>query len=613
MVLPDAHAIFLLLLTPVAFFLFTRDRIPITTTAFGLLVALVLTFSVFPYDGDKGAFGPREIFASFGNEALVAICSLMILGHGLTLTGALEPVARLISALWRLSPHVAMLAVLILCMGVSGLLNDTPIVVLMIPILLGVAARANAPPARMLLPMNYAVLIGGMGTTIGTSTNIMVVSIAAGLGMAPMGIFDFVHITAIVAVPALFYLWLVAPFLLKSVPIEQPTEALRLFDAWLHVPEDSAFIGKSLLDLFDKGIVRRSLLEVQRGANTVLVRLPTLELRAGDRLLVRETRENLTRLSTELKLPLHDLEKEDILDHDQLGPAAADLQMAELVVSQDSPMVGSTIRTARLAEETGLIVLGLRQFNTSFATRREGIGDVTIHGGDVLLVQGTSEALRAVRSAGGFLVLDGALTLPRTNKASLALLIMFSVVALAATKMLPISTSAFVGALAMLATSCIKWNDLGESLSANVILIVAASLSLGEALTATGGTDFLASAYVGVVRDVSPEIALSSLMLLIALLTNFISNNAAAAIGTPVAFAIATQLGVAPEPFVLAVLFGANFSYITPMAYQTNLLVMGAAGYRFRDFLIVGTPLFIIVWGMYSWLLPHYFPLSAAN
>ncbi|MBL8631269.1 MAG: SLC13 family permease [Rhodospirillaceae bacterium] len=611
MMLPDPHALFLLALTPVAFILFTIDRIPLAQTAMTLLVVLVLAFSLFPYAGPNGAFGPKDVFVSFGNEALVAICSLMILGQGLTLTGALEPVARFVSSLWNLSSHVAMLFVLVMCMAVSGLLNDTPIVVLMIPILLGVAVRTGAAPARLLLPMNYAVLVGGMGTTIGTSTNILVISIATGLGLGPFGIFDFVHVTAIAAIPAIIYLWLVAPLLLRGVPSEATVENLRLFDAWLHVPEDSPWIGRSLMELFEKGLSRQSLLEIKRAHTIFLMRSPTLLLQAGDSLLVRDSRDNLTRLSAEFKLPLHDLDKDDLAEIEQIGPAAADLQVAELVVSQDSPLVGSTLRAERLAERIGLIVLGVRPFQAARKTKTSQLSDLVIHGGDVLLVQASPDVLKAVRSDSGFLVLDGALTLPRTRKAPIAILIMAVVVAAAAAKVLPISTAALVGALLMFATSCLTWSDVGESLSINVILMVAASLALGSALTVTGGTEFLATAYLSAVRGLPPELILGSMLLLIALLTNFVSNNAAAAIGTPVAVSIATQLGVSPMPFVLAVLFGANFSYITPMAYQTNLMVMGAAGYRFKDFVIVGTPLLLIMLAMYAWLLPKFFPLAS--
>ncbi len=611
MMLPDPHALFLLGITPLAFVFFSIDRIPLAQTALSLIVLLVLAFSLFPYTGEGGTFGPKDVLTSFGNEALVAICSLMILGQGLSLTGALEPVARFVSKLWGYSSHVAMLFVVVLCMALSTLLNDTPIVVLMIPILLGVATRTGAPTARLLLPMNYAVLVGGMGTTIGTSTNVLVISIATSLGVGPFGVFDFVHVTAIAAIPAILYLWLAAPVLLRHVPIEAPTETLRLFDAWLHVPEDSPWIGRSLKELFEKGLSRQSLLEIKRARTVFLMRSPTLLLDAGDSLLVRETRDNLTRLSTEFKLPLHDLDKSEIAENEYIGPAAADLQVAELVVAQESQLVGSTLKAARLAERTGLIVLGVRPFQKSGTTKVTGLADLVIHGGDVLLVQGPPDAFKMVRADGGFLVLDGAMTLPRTRKASLAIFIMLSVVTVAATKTLPISTAALVGALLMLVTSCLKWSDIGESLSINVILIVAASLALGSALTVTGGTDYLATLYLSAVRGMSPEAVLSTLLLLIALLTNFVSNNAAAAIGTPVAVSIATQLGVSPLPFVFAVLFGANFSFITPMAYQTNLMVMAAAGYRFKDFVIVGTPLLLIMLGMYSWLLPKFFPLAA--
>jgi di/tricarboxylate transporter len=607
MILPNAHAIFLLLLTPVTFYLFTRDRIPISTTALGLLATLVVAFSIFPYTGEKGTVRPAEIFANFGNEALVAICALMVLGRGLTLTGALEPVARFVIALWVRSRHVAMLFVLMLCMGVSGLLNDTPIVVLMIPILRAVADRTKTPASKLLLPMNNAVLIGGMATTIGTSTNILVVSIAVQLGLKQFGIFEFTQITALAALPALAYLWLVAPRLLPDLGTDSSLQELRLYDAWLHVSDDSGAIGKTLRDIHEKGAAPVRVLEIKRG-DTFLMRLPTLSLETGDALLVRDSRANLKRLSNELKMPLHSVDENEVKEHRSMGGEAADLQLAELVVAEHSALVGSTIRAARLAEEVGLIVLGLRAGPAAMATKPEMIGSKIIHAGDVLLVQGTEQSLEKVKHTGEFLVLDGAMTLPRSGKAPLAIATMLGVVLAASTGLMHISIAALLGVLVMLVTKCIKWEDIGESVSGRVILIVAASLALGSTMTVTGATDFLASAYLAVVRDLSPQVVLSSLMLLMAVLTNFVSNNAAAAIGTPVAFSIATQLGVSPEPFVLAVLFGANLCYLTPMGYQTNMLVMGAAGYRFKDFMITGFPLLIIMWAMYSWIVPKFYP-----
>lgn len=605
---PGPHAIFLLLLTPAAFYLFTRDRIPIASTAFGLLVVLVLTFEVFPFKQPGHSFAAREVFAGFGNEALVTICALMLLGRGLMLTGALEPVARFVAYLWRFSARGAMLFVLALTMVASGVLNDTPIVVLMIPILKGVAERTHARVSKMLLPMNYSVLIGGMATTIGTSTNILVVSIATGLGLRQFEIFEFAGITALAAIPALIYLWLIVPFLLPDLETES-LQRLRLYDAWLHVPDDHDIEGISLADLRGKKAPGIRILEIKRG-KIFLARLPTMTIQPGDHLLVRDTRENLKRFSDELKMPLHSLDEEALEDTEVGGEAAADLQLAELVVSENATLVGSTIRAERLAERSGLIVLGLRAAHQQLTTKPEIIGDTVIHPGDVLLVQGSIAVLEAVKHSGEFLVLDGATTLPRSKKAPTALAIMAMVVVSASTGLVHISIASVVGAFLMLVTSCINWDDVGQGLSSRIVLIVVASLALGEAMTATGATNFLASAYLNVSGTLPPQVVLSSLMLLMALLTNFVSNNAAAAIGTPVAFGIATQLGVSPEPFVLAVLFGANLCYLTPMGYQTNMLVMGAAGYRFRDFVVCGFPLLVIMWAMYSWILPKVYPLA---
>ena len=604
---PNAHALFLLVLTPIVFFLFPHDRSPLSTTALGLLATLVVAFSIFPYSGDKGVVRPTEIFANFGNEALVAICGLMVLGRGLTLTGALEPVARLVVILWLKSRHLAMLFVLALCMVVSGVLNDTPIVVLMIPILRAVAERTKTPVSKLLLPMNDAVLVGGMATTIGTSTNILVVSIAVELGLKRFGIFEFTHITALAALPALAYLWLVAPWLLPDLGVDSSIQELRLYDAWLHVPEGSTMIGRTLSEVNGKGPVPMRVAEVKRG-DTFLMRFPTLVLQAGDALLVRDSRTNLKRLSEELKMPLHSISDLEVKEHAGIGGEAADLQLAELVVAEHAPLIGSTIRLARLAEQTGLIVLGIRAGRAGIATKPDAIGDKIIHAGDVLLVQGTEQALEKVKHTGEFLVLDGAMTLPRSSRAPFALAIMLGVVIAASTGLLHIGIAALLGVLLMLITKCISWEDIGVGVSGRVVLIVAASLALGSTMTTTGATDFLATAYLAVVRDLPPQVILSTLMLLMAIITNFVSNNAAAAIGTPVAFSVATQLGISPEPFVLAVLFGANLCYLTPMGYQTNMLVMGAAGYRFRDFTITGFPLFLIMWAMYSWVVPKFYP-----
>jgi di/tricarboxylate transporter len=220
-----------------------------------------------------------------------------------------------------------------------------------------------------------------------------------------------------------------------------------------------------------------------------------------------------------------------------------------------------------------------------------------------MLVQGKAGDIARLKTGGELLVLDSTTDLPHTSKAPLALLIMVSVVTLAASGILPIESSALLGVMVLIGTGCLKWRDATNALNVQVILIIVASLALGSALMKTGGADWLARIFLAMTLGAPGWLLLSGLMLLMAILTNIVSNNAAAVIGTPIAISIAMELGLPLEPFVLAVLFGANLSFVTPMAYKTNLLVMNAGGYKFNDFVKVGLPLTILMWSSLSIIL----------
>jgi di/tricarboxylate transporter len=229
--------------------------------------------------------------------------------------------------------------------------------------------------------------------------------------------------------------------------------------------------------------------------------------------------------------------------------------------------------------------------------------------GDVILVQGSSDSIAELRSSGIMLVLDGTTDLPHTDRANSALAIMLCVVGLAAFGILPISISALLGVVAMLLTGALRWRDVGSSLNIPVIMIIVASLSLGSAMEKTGGAEYIAQVFVALSQDLPIPVVLSGMMLLVTVLTNVVSNNAAALIGTPIGISVAYQLGVPPEPFVLAVIFGANMSFATPIGYQTNLLIMSAGGYKFSDFMRVGVPLTFIMWLSFSLVLPWLYDL----
>jgi di/tricarboxylate transporter len=598
--LPGHHAVAVLTLTVIALFLFTRERIPLETSSLLVLVLLTLGFSLFPYQDATGTLHAVDLFSGFGHEALVAVCGLMIVGHGLVRTGALEPVGRLLSRTWSHSPRLSLLLMLVLAGLLSAFVNNTPIVVLLLPILISVSIRTGHSASGILMPMGLATLVGGMSTTIGTSTNLLVVSVAAEMGLRRFGMFDFFMPAMIAGCFGTLYLWLVAPRLLPERETELIDTSPRIFSAQLKVMADSPAIGKSLSQAIELTAGEMSVHRLQRG-DSILLPLPDLVLQVDDLLMVKDTPAQLKEYEQVLGAVL--FSGDAVVDEDH-PLEANDQQLAEIVVIQGSPLDNRTLNASRFSDRYQLATLALHQAGSRLHILRKNIGDQRLRVGDILLVQGAREQIAELKRSGELLVLDATADLPTTARAPMALLIVALVIGTAASGLLPIAISAMAGALLMLLFGGLAWRDVGHALSSSVILIVVVSLALGMALTRTGATSWLAELYLGLTGGLPPWMILSGLMLMMALLTNIVSNNAAAVIGTPVAISIAQGLDLPPEAFVLAVLFGANMSYATPMAYKTNLLVMNAGGYRFSDFVRIGLPLTLIMWLSLSWLLP---------
>jgi di/tricarboxylate transporter len=604
---PNAHAVAVLAFTVLAFFLFTRERIPIPVTSLVVIAGLALGFHLFPYQDASVELGPRQIFSGFGHEALVAICSLMILGRALMVTGALEPVARLLARLWAFNRHVALLALLACAMLLSAFINDTPVVVVLMPVVIGLAMRAGRSASGMLMPMNFAVIVGGMATTIGTSTNLLIVSLATDRGVRPIDMFEFTPLVVGPALLALLYLWLVAPRLLPERAHPLAGIEPRRFEAILYVGARSRARGKTLARVRRWTGNAMEIQRVQRGTGW-LAPDDALMLLEGDRLLVSDTSSSLKDYEHVLGTTLYDAGAVDSLPPHRHPLRAADQQLVEVVVSEESPLHQRTLRDTRFAERFGVVILAMYRPADEASLAGE-IPERELRSGDVLLLQGPPERMAVLKGEAGLLVLDGTLDLPRTRKAPLAVLIMAVVVALAALRILPIAMSSLLGVLALIVTGCLRLEALGRGLSAEVVLVVVASLALGRALTATGGADLLAGGFMAVAGGLSPQAVLAAVMIFLGILTNFVSNNAAAAVGTPVALAIAQQIGAPPEPFVLAAIVGCNLSFATPMGYQTNVLIMQPGGYVFRDFVRVGGPLVILMIVAFSIELTRAYPI----
>ncbi|MFQ5982552.1 MAG: SLC13 family permease, partial [Woeseiaceae bacterium] len=544
------------------------------------------------------------------HEALITICSLIMVGKALETTGALQPLATVVSYIWSSRPLLALLLMLVAVAVLSAFINDTPIVVLMIPILVGISLRAKTPVSRVLLPMGLATIIGGMSTTIGTSTNLLVVGIAQDLGLAKIGMFDFVVPVLLVGGVGVTFVWLIAPRLLPDHELPMADTTPRVFNAQLFIKQDSFAAGKTLSEVLAKTTGQLRVDTIQRSESLFLAKLPSVKLQPGDRLFVRDSPENLKRFESLLGATLYNI-SDSAHPIDEHTPLKAEgQQLAELVVTRGSPLHLRSLAAARFSVTSGLLPLAIHRARAPRSQVAGDLNSIRLRAGDVLLVQGSRDAIDAVKSSGNMLVLDGTTDLPRAHHAKRALAVLAFVVLAAALGFMPISISALIGVGLMLALGCLSWRDAVGALPTPVIMIIVTSLALGKALVGTGMAEYLAAGFVGIASNLPPPAILSAFILIMTVLTNIVSNNAAAVIGTPIAIATAQQLGVDPMPFVLAVLFGANMSFATPFGYQTNLLILSAGGYEFSDFLRVGIPLAVIMWLGFSIVLPLIYDLG---
>jgi len=603
--LPEWHALVVILLTGFALFLFTKDRIPLETTGLGVVLFLILLFYFFPH----GNIQPSDFFFNFGHEALVTICALLIVGRGLETTGALQPLASIMARYWTERPQLALFLTLAIGAVCSAFLNNTPIVVMLLPVIVACTLRARRPPSQVLMPMGLATLVGGMATTIGTSTNLLVVGIAADLGQRRFEMFDFTLPVLIAGSAGLLFLWLVAPRLLPDRQPPMSDTSPRLFNAALYVGEDSFAKGKTLSEVRARTDNRIRIDRIQRSDSLFVAKLPSVTLQAGDRLYLKDTSERLKEFEQALGTTLYNASDVEHPVSEDVPLVTEGQQLAEVVVTRGSPLHHRTLNAAQFSGRYRLFPLAIHRARSATDVAGD-LGTIRLRAGDVLLVQGARDAVKELRESGSMLVLDATTDLPHTNRAPLALAIMIAVVALAASGILPISVSALCGVAAMLATKCLQWRDAGDSLNIPVVMIIVASLSLGFAMMETGGAAFIAELFVFATQALPTPMVLSGLILLMTVLTNVVSNTAAAVIGTPVAISIAQQLQAPIEPFILAVIFGANMSFATPIGYQTNLLIMSAGGYRFSDFLRVGVPLTLVMWVAFSLILPALYKLT---
>lgn len=581
---PSYHAIAAMAVTVTMFVAFARGRMAVEIVSLLTIAVIAVGLYFFPLPGARPSDGLSLAFSGFGHYALITICALMIMGRGLVVTGALDPAARFLERVFKINGQLGLLLSLVVAFLLSMAVNDTPVMVLLLPIFVQLAARGGMPTSKTLIPINSAVLIGGMATTIGTSTNILVVSIATDLGMRQMGVFEFTPIVFVAGLVALPFLWLVVPRLLGDNRVEN-THASRRFETRLRITENSILNGRELSE-----VMSRLPAEIEFGD------VPLGLLRPDHRLVMRGSHDAIEEASRILRgdtAPSWVIDRIKRQSHEQ----RVDIAVVEMTVTADSRLIGRTLPSSGIADLYGVAVIGVHRPRKLLGetTPTVGDGERGFAEGDVLLVMGLPEGLQSFARADSLLILEGMRELPRRSKAVLAGAIMLGSVGSASFGLLPIAISALAGAILMFVTGCVKFDRVGRALSAKVIVLVAASIAIGRIIGDSGAADWLGSVLAAGLQHLAPAAVLAAIMVFVTLLTNFASNATAATVGTPIAFAVAQRLGLPPEPLVLAVLFGCNLCYATPIAYQTNMLIMSEGSYQFRDYIRTGVPLVLIM------------------
>jgi di/tricarboxylate transporter len=603
--------------------LFIWNRLRVDVVGLVVMAALIVTGLLTVRDGTSG----------FANEAMLTVAAMFVLSAGLVRTGAVDALGRQIARLAAGTEFGLLVVSIAFVIPLSALMNNTPVIVVMLPLVLGISREIQVAPSRILMPLSFAGQMGGTLTLIGTSTNLLVAGLVLDLGLDRIRLFDITPPALVLTAIGVGYLLTIGRWLTPTrAPAADLIEAYELRDylSVLRVTDGSRLTGRSLGEIRFAKEYGLQVVAIERDGGKIHAPGASTVIRAGDYLLVEGTIKDIAAVEdaagVEIRRPVEQIglpgTQPEEVERAAAGATASEgdrpegdredtakvpeVKLAELLVPPRSTVIGRTLRQLHFRTRFGVSVLGITRHGTSLTERMR---DVVLEIGDLLLVEGTPEALRAVHE-GRILALLGAVELParRIRKLPLAVGIMTAVVAVAAVGIVPILVSALVGAIAMFVTGCVTPEEAYEDVDWMVLVLLGSIIPLGLALQQTGAAELIAVHVVTVSKPLGPYGVLAAFFLLTAALTSVLSNNAAAVVLTPIAIATAAGLDAAPMPFVIAVMIAASNSYMTPIGYQTNTFIFGPGGYEFRDFVRVGGPLNLVMVVAAAFVIPIFFP-----
>ncbi|WP_404386049.1 SLC13 family permease [Caenispirillum salinarum] len=623
--------------------LYVTEWLSLELTSLLLLSALLLLFHVAPVTRDgEVVLEAADLVRGFANPALLTVLALLVVGEAMIRTGALDSVAEKVGSP-RMGVHRGIVMVLLGVAVLSAFLNNTPVVVIFIPIMQALARSRNWSPSRLMMPLSFAAILGGMTTLIGSSTNLLVSSALIELGREELGFFEFLPIALVLASIGMVYTFVVAPRLLPS---RQPMSSRmagggKQFVSQIVVPEDSPLVGQKAAAGKFKALPDITVRLIQRGEHAELPPFDDFPIRAGDVLVIAATRSALTEVASRQPgllfppVPGRDSQGERIKgqkavqegaavngaeagedgareDEGEDGEAAPPPELTEMVlveamVSPASRLIGLTLEQYGIRQRHRCLAVGILRRARMIRAR---MTEIRLEAGDVILLLGRSRDIDGLRGERDLVIMSGTRgALPRRHLAKTAGAIFAATVGLAALGLIPILAAAIIAATALIGVGAINLRQAARALDRKIILVVVAALALGDALQATGGARWIAEGALAVAGDMGPVGVLSAFFLLVAMFTNILTNNATAVLFTPIGISLAEQMGTDPRIFAITVVLAGNCSFASPIGYKTNLLIMGPGQYHFADFVKAGLPLVILLWIVFTLFAPVYWSL----
>ncbi|WP_013324283.1 SLC13 family permease [Gloeothece verrucosa] len=571
----------------IALIAFVAEWLPVDLTAMSVAVVLILLKLVSPEEGISG----------FGNSATITVMAMFILSAGITRTGIIQIVRDLLMK-WGGKNSSQQILVMGMIVGpITAFINNTAVVAIFLPIVEEWCKQRKISVSKLLMPLSYVTVMGGMITLVGTSTNILASGVSKQLGYGEFSLFQFSALGMITFVIGLAYLAFFAPRLLpdrKSASNKSLEQDYQIEDyvSEILIPPRSSLIGQTLRQ---SGIQRKfdlAVLEIIHDDSHFPQPLADKVLSAGDILLVKGSRENLLKIKDERGIEIFadvQFSQEEVEEEISTGAE----KVAQVLILSNSRLIGSTLKDLRFRQRYNATVLAIRRGEELI---RERLGKVPLRFGDLLLVQGPKESFIGFHTTRELLVLEEKdIENLRKDKAWIALAIILGVVILAAFDWLPILVSSLLGVLLMIITGCLKPGEIYGAVRWDIIFLLAGLIPLGIAMENSGTTEWLANQLVAIGGHLSGYWILTFFYLITSFLTEILSNNAAVVLMIPIAVKVAQTLSLNPMAFMFAVTFAASNSYLTPIGYQTNTMVYGPGGYKFLDFTRVGLPLNIIL------------------